>query len=313
MKHDVSCPPAREDACDDPSHVARVRGDESSRSKERWDRSVSVIGAVFCHLVALFALAWLAPTQRQVEPEYIHVALLGGPLSEVDSIAPPLPADAHETPPTPESGYPVSELTVEPDPAELHSPMTETRGTPAEQPRMTSPSPESQPRTKSPKLKPKPEPPAKAKAASPSSHENVAAAPAKPPRPTEGSGATDEPAETSSPSSVSAESESESVLAAKTPPPSRITRAAPDYLRSPQPEYPLSARRRKQQGVVLLLVDVTSQGKASRVIVKKSSGVESLDLAAIEAVRGWDFHPARDGGTAVPAEIEVPIRFVLSE
>lgn len=62
-------------------------------------------------------------------------------------------------------------------------------------------------------------------------------------------------------------------------------RARPDYRKNPEPPYPLAARRRRQEGVVLLSVKVSAQGRAVRVELKQSSGVSVLDEAAIQAVR----------------------------
>jgi protein TonB len=89
-------------------------------------------------------------------------------------------------------------------------------------------------------------------------------------------------------------------------------RARPDYRHNPEPPYPLAARRRRQEGIVLLSVNVSAQGRALRVELKQSSGVTVLDEAAIQAVRGWEFSPARVGPTPVASEIEVPVRFKLT-
>ncbi len=88
-------------------------------------------------------------------------------------------------------------------------------------------------------------------------------------------------------------------------------KARPNYLKNPEPPYPLAARRRRQEGLVLLAVKVSAQGRALRVELKQSSGVAVLDGAAIEAVRGWEFEPARVGSIAIESEIEVPVRFKL--
>ena len=88
-------------------------------------------------------------------------------------------------------------------------------------------------------------------------------------------------------------------------------RARPDYRKNPEPTYPLAARRRRQEGIVLLSVTVSSQGRAVRVELKQSSGVSVLDEAAIQAVRAWEFEPARVNSTPVDSEIEVPVRFKL--
>lgn len=99
--------------------------------------------------------------------------------------------------------------------------------------------------------------------------------------------------------------------ATSTPASPPSTRAAPNYRRSPQPEYPAMARKRRQQGEVLLLIRVNAAGQPESVTLKKSSGFESLDIAAMDAVKHWEFIPAREHGVAVASTIEVPIRFAL--
>jgi len=81
------------------------------------------------------------------------------------------------------------------------------------------------------------------------------------------------------------------------------------YLNNPRPAYPLAARRRGDQGTVLLRVLVTSDGLAASVTLEKTSGHSSLDDAALTAVKTWRFVPARQGGQAVEAPYVVPIVF----
>jgi periplasmic protein TonB len=88
-------------------------------------------------------------------------------------------------------------------------------------------------------------------------------------------------------------------------------KAEPNYLKNPEPAYPLLARRRHQEGLVLLTAKVTAQGRAAEVMIKTSSGFPLLDEAALQAVRDWQFKPARIGSIAVESEIEVPVRFEL--
>ena len=87
--------------------------------------------------------------------------------------------------------------------------------------------------------------------------------------------------------------------------------AKPNYLKNPEPDYPELARRRHQEGLVLLAVKVTAQGRAGLVEIKKSSGFPLLDDAAVEAVRDWEFDPARLGALTFASEIEVPVHFKL--
>ncbi len=84
-----------------------------------------------------------------------------------------------------------------------------------------------------------------------------------------------------------------------------------NYLHNPAPEYPQMARRRGEQGRVLIKVLVTSQGDASNVSLEKSSGSSYLDEAAIKAVKHWKFVPARSNNEAVSGYVTVPINFSL--
>lgn len=93
---------------------------------------------------------------------------------------------------------------------------------------------------------------------------------------------------------------------------SSSTQARPRYRSNPTPEYPPEARRLHQQGVVLVSVEVSVEGRATAVALRRSSGVASLDQAALAAVRRWTFEPARVGGLALASRGEVPVRFTLS-
>jgi protein TonB len=77
------------------------------------------------------------------------------------------------------------------------------------------------------------------------------------------------------------------------------------------PGYPDIARRRGEQGRVLLRVNVSADGTPLDVELAETSGHPSLDSAALSAVRQWRFVPATEAGRFVPAIAEVPIRFRL--
>jgi periplasmic protein TonB len=77
------------------------------------------------------------------------------------------------------------------------------------------------------------------------------------------------------------------------------------------PVYPESARRRGEQGRVMLQVSVSTDGTPLEVDVLATSGHPSLDSAALSAVRQWRFIPASQAGMPVRAFAEVPIRFRL--
>jgi len=80
---------------------------------------------------------------------------------------------------------------------------------------------------------------------------------------------------------------------------------------NPKPAYPLLAFKMKIQGKVLLIVDVAESGAVNKVTLAESSGNESLDRSALDAVKNWKFTPARKNGVIVSQVIKVPITFSL--
>lgn len=86
------------------------------------------------------------------------------------------------------------------------------------------------------------------------------------------------------------------------------------YGENPAPAYPQSARRRNEQGTVILRVLVGADGLVRRVEIVETSGFDALDNAAVEAVRRrWHFIAAHRGGAAIESWVRVPIRFSLTE
>jgi protein TonB len=90
-----------------------------------------------------------------------------------------------------------------------------------------------------------------------------------------------------------------------------LVTARPRYKSNPEPPYPLEARRRRQQGTVLLSVRVGASGRPESVTLATSSGSAALDAAAIAAVEGWEFDPGRLDGEPIASQVEIPIRFEL--
>ena len=83
------------------------------------------------------------------------------------------------------------------------------------------------------------------------------------------------------------------------------------YLRNTPPAYPQASRRRGEHGQVVLRVRVTREGRADQIEIADSSGHPRLDRAAREAVAGWRFEPAYEGGMAVDSWVRVPVDFRL--
>ena len=85
----------------------------------------------------------------------------------------------------------------------------------------------------------------------------------------------------------------------------------PSCIYCPDPQYSDEARKAKYQGVVVLMVVITLDGRATNIQVAKSPGL-GLDEKAIEAVRQWKFRPAvGPGGKAVPAQVPIEVTFRL--
>lgn len=81
--------------------------------------------------------------------------------------------------------------------------------------------------------------------------------------------------------------------------------------RNRPPAYPLLARLRGWEGVVLLDVDVAASGQPLRVEIARSSGFPMLDAAAKTAVAKWTLRPAKRAGQEATSRLRLPIRFRL--
>lgn len=97
--------------------------------------------------------------------------------------------------------------------------------------------------------------------------------------------------------------------------PERTTQPRGDaaYLNNPPPKYPVMARSRGWEGQVMLNVHVLASGRPDQVEIVQSSGRNTLDEAALKAVREWLFVPAMRGLTAVDGWVQVPIDFKLGK
>ncbi len=84
-------------------------------------------------------------------------------------------------------------------------------------------------------------------------------------------------------------------------------------IKNPHPPYPIIARKKGLQGKLILKVSVNNDGSVKSVVVGKSSGHKILDKVSKETVEKWVFIPAKKLGKAVEDNINVPIRFVLTE
>jgi periplasmic protein TonB len=158
-----------------------------------------------------------------------------------------------------------------------------------------------------PVVKPKPKPPKekiKAEVKKPVvKPEQPAAAPTQPSAPVKDN-SRNNPVVGSKADSTSKHSESGKVTQA---------RAFAAYLNNPKPHYPGIARSRHWEGLVLLRVYVTPDGRCGNLNVARSSGHDVLDETALEAVRNWRFVPAKRGDSAFASWVSVPIEFSLRD
>ncbi len=84
-----------------------------------------------------------------------------------------------------------------------------------------------------------------------------------------------------------------------------------DYLNNPPPAYPRMSRRMGEQGMVLVRVFISIEGRADKAEIRTSSGYPRLDEAALATVQRWRYVPGQRAGQAEAMWFNVPIRFVL--
>lgn len=78
-----------------------------------------------------------------------------------------------------------------------------------------------------------------------------------------------------------------------------------------RPDYPASAKRLGQEGVVALLLLVAPDGRVTEARVERGSGYPTLDAAAVQRAADWRFLPASCAGKAVAAWYRTSVRFEL--
>ena len=79
------------------------------------------------------------------------------------------------------------------------------------------------------------------------------------------------------------------------------------------PRYPVAAAQQGIGGRVLLVVDVTADGRVRGVEVEKSEPAGVFDAATLEAVKQWKFEPAFENGKPVAGRVRVPVDFKVEK
>jgi protein TonB len=85
---------------------------------------------------------------------------------------------------------------------------------------------------------------------------------------------------------------------------------APVLLAKTEPAYSEDARKGRVQGMVVLLVEIDTNGRPRDIRVRQPLGF-GLEERAIEAVAHWRFRPAYRNGKPVPCTAEVEVNFRL--
>ncbi|HQT81794.1 MAG: hypothetical protein B7Z60_08215 [Ferrovum sp. 37-45-19] len=81
----------------------------------------------------------------------------------------------------------------------------------------------------------------------------------------------------------------------------------------PPPNYPASARRNGEEGVVLLSFLINQAGQVELSKVLQSSGSSALDEAALSALSQCRFTPATENGKAIAIRVTIPYVWRLNQ
>jgi TonB family protein len=85
---------------------------------------------------------------------------------------------------------------------------------------------------------------------------------------------------------------------------------SPVLISSAMPDYTADLRRQGAEGRIVLQVDIDRRGNVEDVKVR-TSDIHGLDVASVEAVRGWVFQPARRNHESIPFSFRLTLRFYL--
>ena len=122
-----------------------------------------------------------------------------------------------------------------------------------------------------------------------------------------------QPVQASTAAAVESDSKTEAKASSAPPSDTVVKPTKADYLNNPKPEYPALSRRLGEEGKVVVSVLISTQGRAEEVRLKKSSGYNRLDEAAMRAVKTWGFRAGTRNGVAEAMWFDVPVLFRLDD
>lgn len=285
-----------------------------------YTRVAGVAVAVGLHVAILAAIVSAPPGKIEVDlPETVEVRFVEISDEVEDAAANENPGEEPAAEPVAEAPVsepePVAEPQPEPEPEPEPVPQPEPEPVPEPEPEaITEPPPPPAPEPPPP---PKPEPPKPA----PPKPEPPKPEPPKPapkpqpkpaPKPVQKPAAPAKPAAAASPLSGKASAPVARAPSAPVDPDRPRIIGKVDYLgKRPNPEYPRMSQRRGEQGRVIVRVLISPEGRVLEATIRRSSGHQRLDDAAVKAVRGARFKPYTENGHAYRAMADIPFDFVL--
>ncbi|MBW8714727.1 MAG: energy transducer TonB [Variovorax paradoxus] len=96
------------------------------------------------------------------------------------------------------------------------------------------------------------------------------------------------------------------------PPAVQLPSSNADYLQNPKATYPAMSKRLGEQGKVIVRVLVGVDGLPKSAEVKKSSGFDRLDEAAVEYIMKCRFVPGKVNGVVQAMSYDAPVNYVLN-
>ncbi|MBW1616924.1 MAG: energy transducer TonB [Deltaproteobacteria bacterium] len=93
----------------------------------------------------------------------------------------------------------------------------------------------------------------------------------------------------------------------------QLKQTPPVYKHTPAPPYPKLAKKRGRQGTAIINALIDINGKVKEINISKTSGYQTLDNAAIKAVKKWLFIPAAIGNKKIEMRVRIPVKFEISD
>lgn len=98
-------------------------------------------------------------------------------------------------------------------------------------------------------------------------------------------------------------------------PPAPVLKQVPPsavrYLKQPELNFPLLARRARESGIVVLRITVDASGRLKDAWVHRSSGFERIDQAALKDIHSARFVPQMEDGKPVEWQTLAPLAYDL--